>query len=131
MTSAKGIAENQSWDEKPYQTLANGRKLSKASVTQTMTGDIVGEAATEYVMAYASESYASYTGMMLVQGTLGGKQGSFVLQIAGEFDGNEARGSWFVVPGSATSELEKLRGEGGFRAPHGSKMEYTLEYTFE
>lgn len=131
MTQAKGVADTKQWDEKPYRELERGGKLTKASVTQQLTGDIAGDAATEYVMAYAYEQYASYVGITHVTGTLGGKQGSFVLQLAGTFEGNEAKGTWFVVPASGTGELTGLRGEGGFRAPLGSKMDYTLEYTFE
>jgi hypothetical protein len=100
-------------------------------VTQSLTGDIEGEASTEYVMAYPSEKYASYVGMTTITGKVGGKQGSFVLQLTGTFDGNEARGTWFVVPGSGTGELAKLRGQGEFNAPLGSKLNYSLDYTFE
>jgi hypothetical protein len=130
-TEAKGSAETKQWDEKPYQELADGMKLSKATVRQGYTGDIEGEGLCEYLMTYSSDQRASYVGMQLISGTLGGKQGSFVLQLNGEYDGNEARGTWFVVPGSATGALKKLRGQGSFHAPQGSKMHYTLEYDFE
>jgi hypothetical protein len=128
---AKGVAETKSWDEKPFREMEGGQKLSKATVIQSLTGDIAGEAETEYVMAYPSDTYASYVSMVVVTGAIEGKQGSFVLQASGTYDGTIASGTWFVVPGSGTGALKGLRGEGGFRAPHGSKMDYTLDYHFE
>ena len=127
---AKGIAETKSWDEKPYQEFEDGRKLTKATVTQTLTGDISGEIATDYVMAYISESYASYVGMAMVTGTLGNKQGTFLLRLVGTFEGGVASGTWSVVPGSGTGALKTLQGKGGFSAPHGTQMNYTLDYAF-
>jgi len=128
---AEGIAETNSWDEKPYQEFEDGRKLTKATVVQTLTGGISGEVSTEYVMAYTSESYASYVGMALMKGTLGDKQGTFLLRLVGTFEGGIASGTWSVVSGSGTGALKALQGEGGFRAPHGTQMDYTLDYAFE
>lgn len=127
---AKGVAETVSWDEKPYRELEGGHKLTKATVTQALSGDIEGEAVTEYVMAYPSATYASYVGMTLVTGTVDGKQGSFVLQATGKYDGTEASGTWFVVPQSGMGALAGISGEGGFRAAHGTQMEFTLDYDF-
>ena len=125
---AKGIAETKSWDEKPYQEFDGGGKLTKAKVVQGFTGDIEGEGDCEYLMAYPNEQSANYVALQVVTGAVGGKKGSFVLQVAGSYDGTEAKGTWFVVTGSGTGELKKLSGEGGFHAPHGSKMHYTLDY---
>lgn len=131
MKHAKCFAKNKSWDEKPYKEFDQSRKLTKATVVQTLTGDLEGELATEYVMAYASDSYVSYVGMGTVIGTLDGKAGSFVLQLTGLYDGNEATGTWFVVPGTGTGQLATLRGEGTFRSPHGTKMDISLDYQLE
>jgi hypothetical protein len=130
-THAKGIAETKSWDEKPYDEFEGGRKLTRASVTQSFQGDIEGDGAVEYLMAYPNENSASYVGLQKIMGRLGGRSGSFVLQLSGSYDGEMARCTWFVVAGSGTGELQGLRGEGGFRAPHGSQASYTLDYDFE
>jgi hypothetical protein len=83
-------------------------------------------------MMYADASTASYVGMQRVVGSLGGRSGSFVLQVSGTFAEGLAQATWFVVPGSGTGELRGLRGEGGFPAQHGtSKVPYTLDYSFE
>ncbi|MCC6458368.1 MAG: DUF3224 domain-containing protein [Caldilineaceae bacterium] len=131
MMHAKGIAETKKWDEKPYDEFEGGRKLTRASVTQSFTGGIEGEGAVEYLMAYPNENSASYVGLQKVTGRLGGRAGSFVLQLSGSYDGEMARATWLVVVGSGTGELQGLRGEGDFRAPHGSQASYTLDYEFE
>jgi hypothetical protein len=130
-THAKGIAETKNWDEKSYEEFEDGRKLTRASVTQSFQGDIEGDGAVEYLMIYPNANSASYVGLQKISGRMGGRTGSFVLQLSGSYDGSIARGTWFVVPGSATGELQGLRGEGGFSAPHGSQAAYTLDYEFE
>ena len=128
VTHAKGIAEIKKWDEKPYQEFDEGGKLAKATVTQAFTGDIEGEGICEYLMAYPNANTASYVGLQQVSAKIGGKQGRFILQVNGTYDGTTASGSWFVIPNSGTGDLATLRGEGSFSAPHGSKMNYTLDY---
>jgi len=128
---AKGVQHIQSWDEKPYKEFEGGKKLTKATVTATFTGDIEGNGLVEYLMSYPDANSANYVGLQLVNGAIAGKKGSFVLQLNGTFADGIASGAWFVVPGSGTGELEKLRGEGDFSAPHGSEASYTLAYHFE
>ena len=131
-TRATGTYEVKSWDEKPYEELEEGAKLTRASVTETFQGDIEGESTVEFLMMYPDASTASYVGMQRVVGRLGGRSGSFVLQVSGTFEGGLAQATWSVVPGSGTGELRGLRGEGGFPAQHGtSNVPYTLDYSFE
>ena len=69
--------------------------------------------------------------MERVDGTLAGRRGSFVLQDEATRGGDIVSGRWWVIPGSATGELEGLRGEGGFEAESGYGATWTLEYWFE
>lgn len=39
--------------------------------------------------------------------------------------------AWFVVPGSGTGELRRLRGEGGFMSEHATTYPVELEYDFD
>jgi hypothetical protein len=131
-TRATGTYEVKAWDEKPYEELEEGAKLTRASVTETFKGDIEGESTVEFLMMYPDASTASYVGLQRVVGSLGGRPGSFVLQVSGTFEGGVAQATWSVVPGSGTGELRGLRGEGGFPAQHGSSsVPYTLDYSFE
>ena len=130
MTHAAGTFTVASWDESTYQELADGAKLTKASVAFTLDGDIAGQASWEAVMCYRSDGTAAYTGLQRVEGTVGGAAGSFVLQADGEFAEGEARSRWTVVPGSGTGALSGLTGSGSAVAsatPPGSfEFDYTL-----
>jgi hypothetical protein len=117
------------WDEKAYDDM-DGRKLTKAHVEQTFEGDIQGESSVEYLMVYPDESSASVVGVERVEGSLGGKSGSFVLQTVGRFEDGRATSDWTVVPGSGTGELTGLSGEGSFQTEEGGWASYTLDYAF-
>jgi hypothetical protein len=129
-STAKGKFEVTDWDEKPYAKIGDGGKLTKASVKGTLTGDIVGETLTEWLMCYASETEATFFGFQKIDGTLSGRKGSFVIEMNGTFDGKVAESTWSVVPGSGSGELAGLTGEGTFHSPHGTKADYSLAYEF-
>ena len=74
---------------------------------------------------------ASMVSVQRFQGTLGGRHGSFVLQGTEMVENGKVRATWFVVPGSGTGELTRLRGEGGFEGDFGKGSEGTLDYWFE
>jgi hypothetical protein len=128
---ATGTFEIKSWDEKAYNEGEGTPKLTKASVIQSLTGDIQGEGSVEYLMLYRSKDSASYIGHQRVSGELGGRAGTFVLQCIGTFENGTAKGSWSVVPGSGTGDLRDLRGDGGFSAEKGCTAGYTFDYDFE
>jgi hypothetical protein len=127
-TEATGTFKLDSWDENAYEELAGGRKLTRAHVKQTFSGDIEGEGEVHWLMAYRPDETADYIGLQRITGRLGGRSGTFVLQTSGTFDGTVAAGAWEVLKGSATDELEGLRGRGTFKAPMGEPPEVTLSY---
>ena len=118
-----------SWNEETFTELGGDAKLTRASVTGTLTGDIVGSSETEWLMCYAPDGTARYVGLQRVDGSLGGKNGTFVVESNGDFDGGEANGTWSVVAGSGTGELAGLSGRGTFNAPLGKQAAITLEYS--
>ncbi len=120
-----------SWDEKPYDEIDEGPKLTRASVTKSFRGDIEGEGTLEYLMIHRDDGSASFVGLERVVGRVGDRSGSFVLQHSGTFEGGTAKATWFVVPGSGTGDLRGLRGEGGFASAHADDYAITLEYDFE
>jgi len=129
---ATGTFKIQGWDEKPYEELEDGRKLTHASVTQAFAGDVEGEGAVEWLMCYRPDQTADFVGLQRIVGWLEGRSGSFVLlQTEGTFDGKVAKGRRSVVPGSGPAELEGLRGTGEFSAPHGGEPSISLDYDFE
>jgi Protein of unknown function (DUF3224) len=126
--TAKGAFEIQDWDEKTYQQLDGGGKLTEAKVTQKFTGDIQGEGKVIWLMAYPDPKTATFVGIQRVVGSIGGKKGSFLIQTIGDFDGKTAKGNWSLIAGSGTDELAGISGEGSFGAPHGSTAEYQIDY---
>ncbi len=104
------------WDEKPYQEFEDGAKLTRAKVTQAYEGALIGEGSVEFLMSHAADGTAVFVGMELVQGTLAGKSGSFVIQHAGTYDSRGARSTWSIAPGSGTGELAGITGAGSYVA---------------
>ncbi len=129
--NASGEFEIASWDEDTYQDLEGEAKLTRASVTQTFTGDLDGTGAVQWLMCYGSDGTARFVGLQHIEGTIDGRSGSFVVESPGNFDGVKAAGPWSILPGSGADGLTGIRGEGGFEAPLGSKASYTLDYSFE
>ncbi len=107
---AKATLTIGSWDEGPYREWDSGAKLVKASVTGTFAGDIEGDGSSEMLMAYRSASSASFTGLQLVDGSVGGRSGRFVIQLSGTFEAGTATVAWTVVPGSGTDGLAGVTG---------------------
>ena len=71
---------------------------------------------------------ARFVGLQHVAGSIGERNGGFVLETVGDFDGGEASGNWTVVSGSGTGELAGMRGQGRFRAPCGPEASFELDY---
>src|SRR5215470_13385353 len=97
-----------SWDEKPYSEGQGQPKLTRASVIKAFTGDIEGEGRVEYLMMYRSDGTATFVGLERIDGRIGGRTGSFVLQRSGVFEGGQAKESYTVIAGSATGDLQGL-----------------------
>lgn len=117
-----------SWDEKPYSEVDGQPKLTRATVTKSYTGEISGDGTVEYLMMYRSDGTATFVGLERVVGQIGGKKGSFVLQRTGVFEDGQAKESYSVVRGSATGELQGLRGEGSSSVGHGMEHPFSLSY---
>ncbi len=129
--NASGEFEIASWDEDTYRELEGEAKLTRASVTQTFTGDLSGSGEVQWLMCYGPDGTARFVGLQRIEGTIDGRSGSFVVESLGNFDGAKAAGPWSILPGSGAGGLAGIRGEGGFEAPLGSKASYTLDYSFE
>ena len=128
MQHASGTFHVSGMDELPYQELADGGKLTRASGDQTYEGDIVGSGAVQWLMSYRGDGTAHFVGIWRLTGSIGGRSGSFVVELTGEFDGKASSGTWSVLDGLAEGDLQGLRGSGSFRAPGGADATYDLDY---
>ena len=127
-TTARATFQVTSWDEQPYEDLEGAGKLTKAAVTQTFSGDIEGEGAVTWLMAYTADDAADYVGIQRITGRLGDREGTVVLTTTGSFDGKVAAGTWSVVAGSSTGGLAGISGSGEFTAPLAGEPTVTLDY---
>ena len=130
-THASGQFEVEDWNESTYEDLGSDAKLTRARVMETFRGDIQGDATAEFLLTYPDPNTAFFVGVQRVIGTLGGRSGSFILQLNGNFAEGKSGADWFVVPGSGTGELQGLHGNGGFPPHRGRVVTYTLDYNFE
>ena len=122
-----------SWDEKPWLVLEGGVKLTRASVPKTFHGDITGEAISETLMYYRADGSADFTGLERVDGSIGGRRGSFVLRAVGTYRDGTATCDCAVVPGSGSGELIGLHGTGRYIAAHADypNVPFSLDYGFD
>ncbi len=127
---AIGTFEVQTWDEKPYDLLPGGAKLSRASVTQTFDGDLRGIGTAEFLLMYPEDGPATFVGMQRIVGAVLDRDGSFTLRADGTVEGGVARGRWAVVPGSGSDGLRGIYGTGEFTAATGPLASFALEYGF-
>jgi hypothetical protein len=134
--SAKATFQIKGWDEKTWDGKVardvKGAKTTCAHVKTLYKGDIEGEGQREYLMVYRADETGNSIGLERIVGKVGGRSGSFVIQSIGTFAGHTVNGTWFIVPGSGTDELQGLRGEGEMNL-EGQKDDWpvTFEYSFE
>jgi uncharacterized protein DUF3224 len=120
-----------SWAESIVGDSERYPKLAHASITNTFSGGIEAtEVACQYTLVYSTELTGAFTGMQLLTGTVGGRNGSFAVREGGWFgEDGLIHGTFEVVSGSATDELSGLRGTGHYTIKHGdSAVPYTFDY---
>lgn len=127
-THAEGTFEVTSFSEQPAEGLDGTAKVSRATFAQRFSGDVEADTVADTLMTYREDGTADYVGYQRVRGRLGGREGSFVLQAIGGFDGTVARADVTVVPGTGTGDLVGLAGTGSVAVPLGTSGTYTLAY---
>ena len=127
-THLEGVFEVTSWSEEQVGGLEGAAKVTVAGIGQRFTGGIEAETKWDMVMTYRDDGTADFVGYQRLQGRVGDKEGTFVLQGLGQFDGAEARTRVEVVPGNSTGELTGLRGSGLAVAPMGSTGTFSFDF---
>ena len=118
------------WNEEVTREFDNGMRLTRASVTQSYSGDIAGDSVVEYLLAYDPDGAVKFVGLEVITGSIGGRRGTVVLQHDGTLIGHHARSDWTFVPGSGTDELISLRGSGTFESVDNQNVNSSFIYTF-
>ncbi|HET9456656.1 MAG TPA: DUF3224 domain-containing protein [Candidatus Limnocylindrales bacterium] len=131
-TKLAGTFEVQSWTEEDWpgadHTVEDGAavRLTHVVGTERFEGDIEGDGTVSWLMCYLPSGGARFVGLQRIEGWVGGRAGSLVLESSGDHDGAASRGTWSVVSGAGSGALEGVRGGGRFVAPGGRRVEYEL-----
>jgi hypothetical protein len=131
MRHAAGSFKVSAMHEDPYEELGGGAKLTRASGEQAYEGDITGRGTVQWLMSYRGDRTAHFVGIWHITASIDGRDGSFVVESVGEFDGKASSGSWSVLDGLGRGDLEGIRGTGTFRAPGGADATYELDYELD
>ena len=130
MPNASGTFEVTPGIEEALHEIDDGPKLTHATGTQRFTGDLQADGAVDWLMCYLPDRSATFVGLQRIDGSLGGRTGTFVMTSVGRHDGTGSTASWTIVAGSGTDELSGISGEGSFHAAGGRTVSYVLEYRF-
>ena len=127
MAKAEGTFSLDRFDaEDPYDD-HDGVKISRAHISKTFTGDLVGTSETDLITVTA-ENPAAYVAIERFDGIMLGRKGTFILQHeAGGRDGVPWM-TWKIVESSGTGELAGLRGEGQIIVAPDGGHSYELIY---
>lgn len=118
------------YEQVAYDEPAEGPTLSRIHLGELFSGDIEACGTTEFLQSTNADGSASFVGIERINGVLGGRRGTFLLQSTGTVSGNVVSAKWFVIAGSGTGELAGLRGTGGLRASLGEGGTVYLDYSY-
>ena len=128
-THAEATFKVDAWDEKPWDTADGQPKMTRAEVRKSFTGDLEGTSQLQYLMTYREDGSADFVAMERIRGSLAGKRGTFVLSHVGAFVDGAASGTWTVIQGSGTDDLEGITGSSEFSIPKGEEaFPFALDY---
>jgi len=103
--------------------------LVRMTINKQFHGELEAVSRGEMLSASASDKRSGgYVAIEIVDGTLGGRQGTFVLQHSGTMDQGQAQLSVTVVPDSGTGELRGLSGSMKIRIESGGNHFYDFDY---
>ena len=129
-TRAIAAFEVTGWEQAAYDEDVEGPQLARVTVTKTFHGEIEGTSKAELLMCGGADGSAGYIAQERVEGRVGSRPGSFVIQHGGLRWESGQKNYGHVVPGSGTGELRGMRGEVEFRHDENG-AEITLDYDFE
>jgi hypothetical protein len=127
--TVEGSFQVTSWEENTYEELGSGSKLTSVSIGQDYEGGLEASSAWQGQMFYREDGTAFYNGLQRFVGSLDGRDGAFVADVRGGYDGGDATSEWTVVSGSATGGLAGLEGSGKATAGSGgSGGSFSFDY---
>ena len=126
MPTARGTFETHDWQGESWFS-AEGIGLGAASLRKTFAGDLDGTSQVRILTGTDEGAPLTYVGLEIVDGTLAGLRGSFVLQHATE-PTDTTSVLTRVVPGSGRGELAGITGSLRIVLTPEGGHEYVLEH---
>ena len=120
----KGSFQITDWQESTEQTFKDGSKRTKASVTQTYSGEMNGTSQVNYQMYYDKQGNAEFNGFEYIELEQNGGSSMLVLKHNGKFEGGLASSN-FVVISSSTDECP-VHSKGRFVSTQGGNADYQI-----
>ena len=127
-TEIKASFEVTNWDEHQFDVHAGAAKLTRANVTKSYSGAIMGESVTQWLMAYADNGSASFVGVERITATIDRRRGALVLRHVGAFENGAAKATLTVLTGSCSGELAATTGAGEFIADPSGRVRLDLSF---
>jgi hypothetical protein len=110
----------------PYDEMSAGT-IAEVRVTEEFSGDLRGTGTVRFLMLTLANGSATFVGLERFVGEIAGRTGSFVFRNTGTLRDGQVEAEWIVVAGSATGELDGLRGQGGCNTQLGLFLDYWFE----
>ena len=127
MPRAEGSFDIDRFDSRDPHDDRDGLTLTRAHISKTFHGDLVGTSETDIIMVH-TQIPAAYAGIERFDGAVHGRSGSFVLQ----HNAGSANGAlwmtWKIVETSGTADLAGIHGEGQIVVGPGGEHSYSLDY---
>lgn len=113
------------FDEKVYEEPGDGPKRTRVTIRKRYSGVIEGTGIAE-VLTVQGAAGGGYVASERIEGTLDGRQGTFVILHNGLADGDDLSSSGRIVPNSGTGGLSGISGEAMERQFQVLTLVYTL-----
>lgn len=97
------------WDETVYEEPAEGPKLTRVRIRKRYRGVIDGTGVAEVLTAQGAAG-GGYVASERIEGTLDGRQGTFVIQHGGLAEGTDQSSYGTIIPTSGTGGLTGISG---------------------
>ncbi|MDR7304631.1 DUF3224 domain-containing protein [Haloactinomyces albus] len=97
------------WDEIVYEEPGEGPKLTRITIRKRYQGAIEGSGVVEVLTAQGTAG-AGYVASERIEGTLDGREGTFVIQHGGLAEGTNQSSYGNIVPASGTGRLTGISG---------------------
>lgn len=130
MGTAVGTFSVDSWEQASYEE-DGGAQLSRAAVTKTFRGDLIGTSSAQLLIALAQEGSRAYVGIERIKGRLEGLDGTFVVQHSATGRRGNEQLTVTVVPDSGTGGLTGLSGTMTIFVAEDGGHSYDFDYQVE